>query len=342
MVTWLLVFGYWLFNTMWVINNRKLFYTFSLTLVVVSLMSLAVWGLKPGIDFTGGTLIEIQYPNNRPAQNDIISALSVIDPAASVRPVGADSFIVRMRAIDQTEKNTVMSALSLNAVAVSDSAASASTTSTGSPIQAITAKNIGSNQTRGILKTFDSIGPILGAEALRKALVSVVLVILGIVLFITFAFRKVSQPVSSWKYGLVAIIALIHDVIIPTGLFSILGHLAGYEVDTLFVTALLVILGFSVHDTIVVFDRVRENLRISSANKPFPEVVGASISQTMIRSINTSMTTLIALIVLYFVGGSTTEHFSLALIVGIAAGTYSSIFIGSALLVTIEKWGKKR
>ena len=300
---------------MWVINNRKIFYGISLVLIVISFVSLALWGLKPGIDFTGGTLIEIDYPAGRPDQALVTSAISSIDEAVSVRPFGANAYIVRMKPIDLKEKAVVMSALSLNT--------EASTTD------------------QAVLKTFDSIGPVLGAEALRKALVSIVLVILGIVLFITFAFRKVSEPVSSWKYGLTAIIALVHDVIIPTGLFSILGHFYGYEVDTLFVTALLVILGFSVHDTIVVFDRVRENLRLSSSNKPFNEVVGQSISQTIVRSINTSMTTLIALIVLYFVGGSSTEHFSLALIVGIAAGTYSSIFIGSALLVTIEKWGRK-
>jgi preprotein translocase subunit SecF len=219
-----------------------------------------------------------------------------------------------MKPVDQVEKADLMKALSINA-------------SSSESVE---------------LKTFDSIGPILGAEALRKALVSIVLVILGIVLFITFVFRKVSEPVSSWKYGLVAIIALIHDVIIPTGVFSILGHFYGYEIDTLFVTAILVILGFSVHDTIVVFDRVRENLRLSSAKKPFIEVVGESINQTIVRSVNTSLTTLIALLVLYFYGGSSTEHFSLALIIGIAAGTYSSIFVGSALLVTIERWATSR
>jgi preprotein translocase subunit SecF len=248
-----------------------------------------------------------------------------------------------MKPIDLAEKATVMKALSIGvdaSAATSTSNVSLSENSGLNTVQVGTT-TAGSISDKPILKTFDSIGPLLGAEALRKALVSIVLVIVGIVLFITFAFRKVSEPVSSWKYGLTAIIALIHDVIIPTGLFSILGHFYGYEVDTLFVTALLVILGFSVHDTIVVFDRVRENLRLSSSRKSFPEVVGDSISQTIVRSINTSMTTLIALIVLYFVGGSTTEHFSLALIVGIAAGTYSSIFIGSALLVTIEKWGKK-
>lgn len=297
---------------MWVVNNRKIFYAFSGILVIASIVSLFVWGLKPGIDFTGGTLVEVSYDNGRPEQSTVVSAVSAIDPAASVRPSGTNEYIVRMKPVDQIEKAVVMNALSLNGTA--------STT----------------------IKAFDSIGPVLGAEALRKAYVSIILVILGIVLFITFAFRKVSAPVSSWKYGLTAIIALVHDVIIPVGVFSVLGHFAGYEVDTLFVTALLVILGFSVHDTIVVFDRVRENLRISNSNKPFIEVVGESISQTIVRSINTSMTTLIALVVLYIFGGSITEHFSLALIIGIAAGTYSSIFVGSALLVTIEKWGSKK
>ncbi len=312
---------------MWVINNRKIFYLFSGVLILASLLSIIFWGLKPGIDFTGGTLIEIQYPNGRPEQSVVASKLVSIDPRASVRPSGSDEYIVRMKHIDQVEKATIMEILSVG----EDNVSSGSTENSPS-------ESLG----KPILKTFDSIGPVLGAEALRKAYVSILLVIIGIVLFITFAFRKVSEPVSSWKYGLAAIVALIHDVIIPVGVFSVLGHFAGYEVDTLFITALLVVLGFSVHDTIVVFDRVRENLKNSPSKKPFAEVVGASISQTFTRSINTSLTTLIALIVLYLFGGSTTEHFSLALIIGIAAGTYSSIFVGSSLLVTIEKWGRKK
>ena len=192
------------------------------------------------------------------------------------------------------------------------------------------------------IKRFDSIGPVLGKEALRKSLVSIILVILAIVIFISYAFRKVSEPVSSWKYGVVAVIALIHDVIIPTGVFIFLGHFLGYEIDTLFITAILVVLGFSVHDTIVVFDRVRENLQHAKAKKPFSDIVGESIAQTFTRSINTSLTTLLALIVLYFVGGESTQHFALALIIGIIAGTYSSIFIGSPLLVTIERWQNKK
>ena len=296
---------------MLIINNRKIFYLISGILTIVSIVFLFVWGLNPGIDFTGGTLIEISYPAGRPEQSVVYSALSSIDPTASIRPTGDDGYIVSMKVIDQNEKEAVTKVLTLN------------------------------GREQIIEKNFDSIGPTLGAEALRKAYVSIFLVIIGIVLFITFAFRKVSEPVSSWKYGLTAIIALIHDIVIPVGAFSVLGHFAGYEVDTLFVTALLVILGFSVHDTIVVFDRVRENLKISS-NKPFDRIVGESISQTFTRSINTSLTTLIALVVLYILGGSTTEHFSLALIIGIAVGTYSSIFIGSPLLVTIHKLSNKK
>ncbi|OHA17391.1 MAG: protein-export membrane protein SecF [Candidatus Taylorbacteria bacterium RIFCSPHIGHO2_01_FULL_44_110] len=300
---------------MWVIKYRKLFYTISITLVVASFVSMGIWGLKSGIDFTGGTLIEVSYPEGRPDQAEVIVKLAVIDSSASIRPSttneGEEEYIVRMKPIEQEEKSAVISALSLDG---------------SSPV---------------VEKNFSSVGPVLGAEALRKSIVSIILVILAIVLFITFAFRKVAEPVSSWKYGLVAIVTLAHNVIIPTGIFAALGHFANYEVDTLFVTALLVVLGFSVHDTIVVFDRVRENLRNKLVGKAFEEVVGTSISQTFTRSINTSFTTLIALIVLYFVGGPTTEHFALVLIIGIAAGTYSSIFIGSPLLVTIEKWGKK-
>ncbi|MDE2038373.1 MAG: protein translocase subunit SecF [Patescibacteria group bacterium] len=291
---------------MWIVNNRKAFYGISILLVAVSVAALAAWGVKPGIDFTGGTLVEVSYPGQRPDQSAVAAGLSAIDPAVSIRPSGSDGYFVRMKAVDQAGKAAVMSALSENGAA--------STT----------------------VKSFDSIGPVLGAEALRKAYVSILLVILGIVFYITLAFRKVSEPVSSWKYGMVAVIALAHDVIIPLGAFSILGHYLGYEVDTLFVTALLVILGFSVHNTIVVFDRVRENLRTSGGKEAFASVVGKSVSQTFTRSMNTSATVLIALIVLFILGSSTTAHFTLALIIGIVAGTYSSVFIGSPLLVTIE------
>jgi preprotein translocase subunit SecF len=301
---------------MFVVTYRKFFYTLSLILIIASIGAVAVWGLNLGIDFKGGSILEVEYPGGRPAQEALASTIAPLKLDASIRAAGDKAYILRMKDITPGEKNSLTSALGTFGT---------------------------TTETR-----FDSIGPVLGAEALRKSIFSIVLVIIAIVCFIAFAFRKVSQPISSWKYGIVAIIALLHDVIIPIGVFAILGHYAGYEVDTLFITALLVVLGFSVHDTIVVFDRVRENLSHASNKKQFDQIVGESISQTFVRSINTSLTTLLSLVVLYFVGGESTQHFSLALIIGIFAGTYSSVFIGSPLLVTIwksqlkkEKKGKK-
>jgi preprotein translocase subunit SecF len=225
-----------------------------------------------------------------------------------VRQSGDNGFIIRTKSLSEDERKTLVSTLG------------------------------------GEVKRFDTVGPVLGEELQGKAVWSIVLVILAILLFITFVFRKVSKPVASWKYGIVAIIALLHDVVIPTGIFAYLGRAGGYEIDALFVTAILVILGFSIHDTIVVFDRTRENLRIdgNSGKKSFEKIVGESVSQTLTRSINTSLTTVLSLVVLYIVGPETTKNFAFALIVGIVTGTYSSIFIGSPLLVTLEKWQTKK
>jgi preprotein translocase subunit SecF len=302
-----------------IVSNRKIFYAISLILIAVSAVSLCLWGLQPSIDFTGGALIEVSYPTGAtppPSQAAITAALTPVDPDVSVRPTsgvaGTENYEIRMKPLSQTDKEAVMQDLTLGGTA------------------------------QATENSFDSIGPVLGIEALKKSIVSIILVILAIVLYITWAFRKVSEPVKSWKYGLVAIVSLAHDIIIPIGAFSLLGHYAGYEVDTLFVTALLVVLGFSVHNTIVVFDRVRENLKRAPAKTSFEAIVGTSVSQTFTRSMNTSATVLIALIALYIFGGVSTEHFSLALIIGIAAGTFSSVFIGSPLLVTIESWSKKK
>ncbi|OGG48058.1 protein-export membrane protein SecF [Candidatus Kaiserbacteria bacterium RIFCSPHIGHO2_01_FULL_51_33] len=300
---------------MFVVKNRKIFYAVSAILIIASIASLLVWGLKFGIDFTGGSLLEIAYPGGRPDVAAIQEKLTELEvPEFSVRPTGGDGIIIRTHFLSEEERKGLMDSLSDNGT------------------------------TQVTEKRFDSIGPTLSSELVNKALLSVGLVILAIVLFITFAFRKVSEPVSSWKYGIVTVVALLHDVIVPTGVFAFLGHFAGYEVDTLFVTALLVILGFSVHDTIVVFDRVRENLRKEHEQKklaPFDEIVGRSIRQTFNRSVNTSLTTVLALLALYFLGSEATQHFSLVLLIGIIVGTYSSIFIASPLLVTLERWQKK-
>ncbi len=299
---------------MFIITHRKLFYILSCLIIAVSLTALAVWGLRPGLDFTGGALLEVTYTSSRPDQKAIEQATASFDTHTSVRPSGENGYILRLRELSQVEHTALLSALSFGGK---------------SPV---------------IEVRFDSVGPLLGKEALGKSLLAIALVILCIVLFVTFAFRKVSLPVSSWKYGVITVVALFHDLIVPAGVFAYLGHFNGVEVDTLFVTALLVVLGFSVHDTIVVFDRVRENLRVAREThnrKDFATIVGESINQTFMRSINTSLTTVIALLVLYFIGPEITKHFSLALLIGIIAGTYSSIFIGSPLLVTVEKWQKQ-
>jgi preprotein translocase subunit SecF len=188
---------------------------------------------------------------------------------------------------------------------------------------------------------FESIGPTIGKELRRKATYAIVVVLICIILYIAWAFRKVSKPVASWKYGVIAVIALIHDVGIPIGLFAVLGRFFGVEVNSAFVAAILTILGYSVNDTIVVFDRVRENLIKSGGDyDEFEKIVNESVNQTFARSINTTLTTLLALIAIFFWGGETIKYFALALIVGIGLGAYSSIFIASPLLVVLER--KKR
>ncbi|TSC67166.1 MAG: preprotein translocase subunit SecF [Parcubacteria group bacterium Gr01-1014_73] len=298
-----------------IVKHRKIFYTISGVLVGASVIALFIWGLNLGIDFKGGTIVEVSYTDGRPVVSEIEKNLEKLNLGEhSIRPVGETGYLIRTRALEELERTTLLQALSFD------------------------------NTKKITEERFDSVGPLLGKEAMRKSLFSIILVIICIVFFITFAFRQVSEPIAPWKFGVITILALVHDVLIPAGVFAVLGHFQGIEVDTLFVTALLVVLGFSVHDTIVVFDRVRENLKINRetrAKKPFEQIVGESISQTFVRSINTSLTTILVLIVLFFVGAETTKLFSLALIIGIIAGTYSSIFIGSTLLVTAEKLQKK-
>lgn len=309
---------------MFIVKHRKIFYVLSVLLIGFSIFGVARHGLNLGIDFKGGSIIEVRYAGmvDSKASSTAVASTVTIDTVRNslealnlgenvIRQAGVDGFIIRTKALNELERRQVVETLG------------------------------------GEVKRFDSVGPVLGQELQGKAIWSMVLVLLAIIIFITYAFRGVSRPISSWKYGVVAVVALFHDVIIPTGIFSFLGRNGGYEIDALFVTALLVILGFSIHDTIVVFDRTRENLKTlgfgtSSCKKTFEEIVGISVSQTIARSINTSLTTMLALVALYFFGPKTTENFSLALILGIAVGTYSSIFIGSPLLVTWQKWQERK
>lgn len=296
-------------------KNLKYFFILPALLTVLSLAALFTWGLKPGIDLVGGSLLQVEYPAGRP-QVEAVRAAVANDKLGlgevRVQPSGEFGYILRQRDLTVDEKSKLEQPLSAMG--------------TMQEVQ------------------FTSIGPSLGAELLRKAWIAIVLVVLCIIAFIAFAFRGVSKPVQSWKYGVVAIITLLHDIVVPVGLFALLGHTHGAEVDALFIVALLTILGISINDTIVVFDRIRENLRINNEkgrHESFEHVVGHSIMQTLARSLNTSLTVIIVLAALYFVGPAATQNFALTLIVGMVAGTYSSIFLASPLLVAWEKWSKK-
>lgn len=292
---------------MFIVNNRKFFFALSTLLVAGSIIAIAVFGLNFGIDFKGGSILEVSYVTERPASATIKSTLDTLNLGTYIlTPSGDLNYTLKMRDITPAEKVLVLSAFQKDGTNVAKE------------------------------EKFNSLGPVVGNQLKNKALIAIGFVILCIVLFITFAFRKVSHPVASWKYGFATIVALAHDVIIPTGIFVIWIHFHGGEIDLLFVTALLAILGYSVHDTIVVFDRVRENLKHGDKKQSFTETVGNSVTQTFGRSINTSVTIFIALAALYFIGGETTRDFSFVLLVGVIVGTYSSIFVASPLLVTLK------
>jgi preprotein translocase subunit SecF len=289
---------------------RKVSYTISAVLVLSSILALFIWGLKFGIDFTGGSLLEVEFVGARPEQGALVDAINTAGiHGVTVQPTGDRGAIIRLPDLNETKHQIAL--------------------------QAIRQKG------EFVEKRFDSIGPTIGAELRKQSLTALVLVLLMIVLYISWAFRQVSHPMASWKYGVAAVIALFHDVFIPLGVFAVLGHYYGVEIDTLFVTAILTVLGFSVHDTIVVFDRIRENLH-KYGKEDFEKVVDRSIHQTIGRSINTSLTVLLVMSILFFFGGTATKFFSLALLIGIFFGTYSSIFIASAVLVSWHKYSSKK
>ena len=299
---------------MYVVKYTKVWFTLSALLLALSLCSMFTYGFKPSIDFVGGTITEVHYDGERPSKVALEESIKTLGFGGfSVRPSGENAYVINTKELSEEGRKSLQTVLSLS-----------SSTFT--------------------IERQNTVGPVAGAELQDKALKAVLVVVFMIVIFVTFAFRKVSKPVASWKYGLATIVALAHDVIIPTGIFVALGHFYGIEMDLLFVSGLLAILGYSVHDSIVVFDRVRENLRLNiehNSKEPFEEMVGKSVSQTFARSINTSVTIFITLSALYLVGPVATEHFALLLIIGVIVGTYSSIFVASPLLVTFYKLQKK-
>jgi len=290
---------------MFIVKYRKIFFTLSLLTILFSFYAMVAKGFNAGIDFKGGSIIEVSY-DTQPDVEALKKALSLNGfTDARIQIAGEKDVMVKTHALSEAERQVLSQTLAAN----------------------------GTNMQE---KRFSSIGPTIGQELRTKAWYAIVFVILGIVLFIAFAFRHVSEPISSWKYGVITTMTLLHDIIVPAGVFVWMGK----EVDTLFVVALLSIMGISVHDTIVVFDRIRENLKLRVSND-FATTVGMSLRQTFTRSINTSLTVMLVLATLYFFGPASTKDFSFILWIGIFIGTYSSVFIASPLLVVFEKWQKR-
>ena len=319
---------------MFIILNKKIFLIIALGIITLATVAIAVFGLKPAIDFTGGSLLEVRYtslPDKAAVEGAVTDlALGSFSVRQSNTEVGS-GYLVSTRDLGEEER-----------IKLADT---------------LTALGEG-----GEVSRFTSIGPTIGNELKDKAGWAIGAVLLITIVYVAFAFAGVGAPVSSWVYGFLVTLILGHDILVPIAAMSLLGYLTGAEADILFITALLTILGYSVNDTIVIFDRVREKLvqnrterrskrteagvvkeEVSyTLTKPFGEIVGQAVEETMARSINTSLTVLIALVALYFFGSSVMQTFALVLIVGLIAGAYSSIFIASPLLVLYEEWLHKK
>ncbi len=290
-----------------IVGHKKIYFTFSLVLVGAAVIGIVLFGFKEGVDFRGGTLWQVKFGNDIPPLSTLQSAITDISSFQDVR-VNQDNngiFLIRIPVITEIQHQTFLGSLK---------------------------KKFPSVEELG----FSSIGPSVGAALRKNALIAIILVLIGISLYIAYAFRKASYPVRSWKYGGVTLLTLFHDVVIPAGLLAFLGYTQGVEIDSNFVVALLVVMGFSVHDTIVVFDRIRENVILRGNKESFDAVVNESVNQTMARSINTSLTLILVLLALYIAGPETLQYFILTLLVGVITGIYSSIFIASPLLTFLK------
>jgi preprotein translocase subunit SecF len=323
-----------------IISKRKVWFIFSSISVGISLLFLTIWGLKPGIDFTGGSLMRLEFSKEKITDEQIKQALlspknendseGLNEAEASLvnlekygnittQTVGEKELIIKLKALNEREHQEIFRRIKEKTAEIQNGSAE-------------------EELVREI--KFDSIGPSIGEELKKKSQGAIIVVLLAIIGFIAWAFKTVSSQINKYesiRYGVIAIVALVHDIIIVLGVFSFLGHFWGVELDTFFIAALLTILGYSVNDTIVIFDRIRENiLKLGSEN--FGGVVNKSINETLLRSINTSTTTLLVLFCVLFFGGQSTFYFILALIIGVISGTYSSIFLASPLLV----WWKQK
>lgn len=295
-----------------IIKYRKIYYLISLLLIIPGIISLFVWGLNLSIEFTGGSRMTLLFPTvvNEEIQNDIREIYTDNGVKVASLQTSQNAVIVRSEPILDRQDQQIIESIKKEYPQVQQ-------------------------------ESFETIGPTIGEEITKKAFYSVIVATLLIVFYIAISFRKVPKPASSWRFGVGAVSALLHDVLLLVGLFSIFGHFYGTEIDSLFITALLTVMGFSVHDTIVVYDRIRENL-LRTSGVSFEKIVNDSILQTFTRSLNTSITALLVLLTLLLFGGENVRWFVVALLIGIASGTYSSIFNAAPLLVTWQNWDQKR
>lgn len=294
-----------------VIGKRKIYLSISGILVGAAILAIAIFGFKQGIDFTGGTLWQFKAPNV--AIEEVSKAFSEdlkVSDARLTFDQSSGIFFARLKDMSEADHQNY--------------------------IKIFSEKYSGFEE-----MTFSSIGPSVGADLREKSVLALILVLLGISLYIAFAFRKVYQPISSFKYGVTTLVSLLHDVAIPAGLLAVLGYFGAVEIDVNFIVALLVVMGFSVHDTIVVFDRIRENLLLYRTKKEFGEIINDSVNQTIARSINTSLTLILVLLALLFLGPANLHYFVLTLLVGVTVGIYSSIFVASPLLYVWHKFTNK-
>ena len=281
------------------------YFVFSMLIILPGLYFLVTSGLKAGIDFTGGALLEYRFEKSINSSDLKTQISSQGIEVGQITPSSDNVYIIRTKPIEQVKINTLKSALNEKFGAVEE-------------------------------RRVEFVGPVIGNELRQKAFIATALASIVIVLYLAFSFRKVPRPMSSWRFGIAAVIALIHDILVVVGAFAILGKFLNVELDTLFVTALLTVIGFSVHDTIVVFDRIRENLT-KMTSKKFIDVANLSVIQTLGRSLNTSLTVVFVLLAMLLFGGETIRWFVVALLIGIISGTYSSIFNATALLVWWEE-----
>jgi len=283
-------------------KHRKIYFGLSGGLIIASIIALLVFELKPGIDFTGGSILEIEYAGERTSNEEVLEKLKEFDLGnIYIQQTGEKGIIIRMKDIDEEMHQQILAVLT---------------------------------QETGLAEEvrFESVGPVIGQELKDKTKIVVIVALLSMIIYIAWAFRRVQRPLRSWQYGIASVLALFHDILIPLGIFAILGRFYGIEISIPVITALLAVLGYSINNTVVVFDRIRENLL--TRGDTFQETVDISLNQTLARQINTSLTTLFVAGAIFFLGGETLKYFALALILGICTGTYSSIFLAGPILVT--------